>query len=346
MFLWFHTPANRRGFLFVAGYVRIFIVFPLHPVLYLPMNQKIITIVGGTGFLGRYIVRRLAKAGYTLRVISRHPDAALYLKTAGDVGQVVLMGGDIARPETIAGKLEGSFAVINLVGILYETGAQTFNAVQAQGAEKLAQMARAALADRFIHVSALAIEKGAGSKYARTKIIGENAVLAAFPDATILRPSIIFGPEDNFINQFARMSAISPVLPLIGGGKNRFQPVYVDDVARAVEVCLTDNSAKGQTYELGGPETYTFREILQYILDLTGRRRKLVNVPFSAASTLGSFAEMLPRPLITRDQVKLLKADNVVSPESKHFDHLGIKPVGLEAVVPEYLSRHKPLAAA
>lgn len=311
------------------------------------MEPKIVTIVGGTGFLGRYAVRRLARAGYRLRVVARRPDAALHLKTAGDVGQIVLLPGDVTRPETLSGKLDGSHAVVNLTGILFESGRQTFDAVHTKGADRLAQAAKAAGVKRFIHVSALAIDKAPGSRYAHSKLMGESAVLEAFPDATILRPSIIFGPEDNFFNQFARMASLSPVLPLIGGGNTRFQPVYVDDAAAAIEASLTRPDAKGHIYELGGPNIYTFKALLQYILTTTGKRAKLLTLPFSTASLIGAAGEWLPKPPLTRDQVTLLKTDNVVSPNARTFANLGITPKAMEQIVPQYLARfHKPGMAA
>lgn len=310
------------------------------------MEQKIVTIIGGTGFVGRYVVKRLAAAGYTIRVIARHPDAALHLKTSGHVGQIVLMSGDLADPETLVGKLDYSYAVINLVGVLFESGRQSFSHLHAQGAEKLAQMAKAAGAQRFVHLSALGIDKAKGSNYARSKLLGEKAVLAAFPEATILRPSIIFGPEDNFYNQFATMAGIAPALPLIGGGKTKFQPVYVGDVAQAVEVCLARPEAMGATYELGGPRVYSFQEILEYILQTIGKKRPLVPLPFAIAKFKACFLELMPRPLLTRDQVTLLKTDNIVTPGAPGFAQLGISPTAVEIIVPEYLSRFQRKTAA
>ncbi|MFW0777266.1 MAG: complex I NDUFA9 subunit family protein [Rickettsiales bacterium] len=309
------------------------------------MRNKIITVIGGTGFLGRYVVKRLAKAGYTIRVICRRPNSALHLKTAGDVGQIVLMSGNLANPESLRDKLANSYAVINLVGVLFESGKQTFTNLHAQGAEKIALMAKEAGAERFIHISALGVDKNTDSAYARSKAVGERAVQSAFPGATILRPSVIFGPEDNFFNQFATMASLSPALPLIGGGKTKFQPVYVDNVAKAIVLCLTQD-VQGETFELGGPRTYSFREILEYIMHTIGKKRMLINVPFNVASTMGMGCEILPRPVLTRDQVRLLKHDNVVSPNAKTFAHLGISPAAVEVIVPEYLARYNRKAAA
>jgi uncharacterized protein YbjT (DUF2867 family) len=310
------------------------------------MEQRVITIVGGTGFLGRYVVKLLASAGYRLRVISRRPNAALHLKTAGSVGQIVLVSGNITDPATLVGKIEDSYAVINLAGILFESGKQSFAQIHAHGAEKLAQMAKAAGIQRFIHVSALGVDKARNSDYARTKLLGEKAVLSAFPEATILRPSVIFGPEDNFFNQFAAMASLSPALPLLGGGRMRFQPVYVGDVAKAIEVCLNRPDAMGQVYELGGPNTYSFREILNYIMQVTGKQRMLVPVPLKLASVIGLCSEILPRPPLTRDQVKLLRSDNVVSNGARTFAHLGIVPTAVEIIVPQYLQRFQKKMAA
>ncbi|MDX2112182.1 MAG: complex I NDUFA9 subunit family protein [Alphaproteobacteria bacterium] len=309
-------------------------------------HTPIITLIGGSGFLGRYVARRLAKAGYRLRIICRNPDAAAHLKTAGDVGQIALVAGNIARPETLKGKLDGSFAVINLVGVLFESGKQNFTALHAKGAETLALMAREAGAERFIQISSLGVDRAADSAYARTKLLGEKAVQAAFPAATILRPSVVFGAEDNFFNQFAQMASLAPALPLIGGGKTRFQPVYVDDVAAAVEASLNDETTMGETYELGGPRVYSFREILEYILRTTDRRRYLAPLPMALASMIGAASEILPRPPLTRDQVRLLKYDNIVSPGARSFAHLGITPTAVETIVPGYLARYNRKVAA
>lgn len=309
--------------------------------------DQIVTIIGGSGFIGRYVVRRLAKAGYRLRVVCRRPDAALHLKTAGDVGQITLMRGDMMRPETIAPALEHAYAVINLSGVLVESSRCPFMSVHARGPERLAQMAKAAHVQRFIHVSALGVDKAAGSRYARSKLLGEKAVLAAFPEALILRPSVIFGPEDNFINQFAQMAALAPALPLIGGGATLFQPVYVDDVAAAIQACLTLEEGKHHIFELGGPQTLSFKQILEYILRQIGKSRPLVPLPFSLAAVIGAFGEWLPRPPLTRDQVRLLRFDNVVSAGARTLAHLGIKPTPMEAVVPGYLARFgRPKQAA
>jgi NADH dehydrogenase len=310
------------------------------------MEQRVVTILGGTGFLGHYVVQQLAKAGYRIRVVSRNPDAGQDLITYGDVGQIALLPGNITEPASYSGALKGSYAVINLVGILYEKGKQRFSEIHSLGAEKLAVAAKEAGAARFIHISALGVENECGSGYARSKILGERAVISAFPEATIIRPGIMFGAEDNFYNKFAKMAQISPLLPLIGGGKTLFQPVYVADVAAAIVVCLEKSETKGQTYELGGPDIYSFRQIMEYILAVTGKRRLLVPVPFGLAYLLGRFAEFYPKPILTRDQVKILKHDNNVNPTAKSFALLGIKPTAVEIVAPEYLSIYHKKAAA
>jgi len=308
---------------------------------YLPMRNKIITIVGGTGFVGRYVVKLLAERSYSIRVIARNPDAALHLKTAGEVGQIVLVRGNLARPESLQGKLDNSWAVINLVGILFETNHQNFSALHAKGAEKLAQLAKQAGAERFVHMSSIGVDKAVTSKYARTKEMGEKAVKAAFPEATILRPSIIFGPEDQFFNKFAALSCIAPALPLIDGGKTKFQPVYVCDVARAVLAVLENAACQGTTFELGGPSVYSFRELLAFICTSICRSPFLLNIPFGIASVMSYFTELLPNPPLTHDQVALLKHDNIVSDNAKTFKTLGIAPEALEVIVPEYLARFK-----
>jgi NADH dehydrogenase len=304
------------------------------------MRNKIVTVVGGTGFVGRYVVKLLATRGYTIRVIARNPELALHLKTAGDVGQVVLVPGNLARPQSLQGKLDNSWAVVNLVGILFESTRQNFSAVHAKGAEKLAQLAKPAGAERFVHMSSLGVDKMVKSKYAHTKAMGEKAVRAAFPEATILRPSVIFGNEDQFFNSFASMAQLFRALPLIGGGHTKFQPVYVNDVAQAVVAALEKDSTQGEIYELGGPDTYSFRELLKYVCKVTGRSPLMLPIPFGLASLIGYFTQLLPRPPITHDQVGMLEHDSVVSIGAKTFRDLGITPTALETVVPQYLARY------
>ena len=313
------------------------------------MDSRIITVVGGTGFIGRYVVKRLAKAGYRVRVISRNPEAALPLKTAGDPGQIVLLGANLAKPESFTGMLEGSYAVVNLVGILFESGKQSVDTLQSRGAESLAKAAKSAGVQRFIQLSAIGVDRASGSHYARTKLLGEKAVQAAFPGATILRPSVVFGAEDQFFNEFAKMAQFAPALPLIGGGTTQFQPVYVDDVAHAIEISLQDDRTMGETYELGGPKIYSFRQILELITRTIHKPRALVTIPFAAAGPIALGAEIayklvpvIRKPALTRDQLKLLKHDNVVSPKAKTFANLGIQPTSVESVVPAFLARFAP----
>jgi NADH dehydrogenase len=232
--------------------------------------------------------------------------------------------------------------VINLAGILFESGKQSFSTVQTTGAEKLAHMARAAGVEVFIQMSALGVEKASGSRYASSKLMGEKAVQTAFPTATILRPSIVFGEEDNFFNQFATIAGFSPVLPLIGGGTTKFQPVYVDDVAKAIEAALSNKNMRGKIYELGGPKIYSFKEILQFITTTIYKPRCLTTLPYGLANIVGFFNELLPRPMITRDQIKLLKQDNIVSANTLTFADIGITPQNVEAIVPHYLARFAP----
>lgn len=311
-------------------------------------NSKIVTVVGGSGFIGRYVVKLLAERGYVIRVVARNPESALPLKTAGNVGQIVLTQGNLAQPETLQGKLDGSWAVVNLVGILFETSQQNFASLHAQGAEKLAQMARQAGVERYVHMSSLGVDKVVKSKYARTKSMGEKTVRAALPGAVILRPSVVFGAEDQFYNNFASMASLLPALPLIGGGMTRFQPVYVADVARAVLCALENPETTGETYELGGPGVYNFRDILAYICQITGHRPALLNVPFGLMRFASFFTELLPNPPLTRDQVSMLEMDNIVAPGAKGFAELGIAPLAVEAIVPDYLARYAkrlPVAA-
>ncbi len=309
-------------------------------------QQKTVTVIGGAGFLGTYVVRQLARSGWRVLVASRNPAAAAQLKPAGDVGQIVPFRCNIRDISSLQQAFAQSDAVVNLAGILFESGKQTFTAIHAQAPEKLAQLAASSGINKFVHVSALGVDKATGSKYARTKMLGEKAVLAALPTATILRPSVIFGPEDNFINQFACMASLAPALPLIGGGRTRFQPVYVADVASAVDACLKRSDTAGEVYELGGPQTYTFREILEYIMEAIGKKRRLVSMPFGMAGVAGTFGELLPKPPLTRDQVQLLRHDNVVSPNTKGFAALGISPASMDMIVPEYLGRFTRKVAA
>ena len=302
------------------------------------MNTKLVTIFGGSGFLGRHTVRALARAGWRIKVATRHPNRAFFLRPLGAVGQIDFVKCDVADAASVAQALTGSQAVINLTGILFEKG-QTFEDVQADGAANIAQAAAAAGVGSLVHVSAIGADAESDSSYAVTKAEGESSVREAFPKAVILRPSIVFGPEDGFFNKFAAMARFLPALPLIGGGRTRFQPVFVGDVAQAIVTSLSRQD--GRTYELGGPGTYSFKELLQLILRETGRRRALIPMPFGIAFLKAAFLQLLPKPLLTIDQVRLLKKDNVVSPTAPGLADLGITPTSVEAVIPSYLWRYR-----
>ncbi len=303
------------------------------------------TIIGGSGFIGRHIVRALAQRGYRLRAASRRPDLALHLQPLGTPGQIMPVQANVRYPASLTAACAGASVVIYLPAVLAESGPQTFEALHVFGAEAAAKAARAAGAGMFIHMSAIGADAESASTYARTKAEGEARVKAAFPGAIIIRPSVVFGPEDNLFNRFAALARIAPALPLIGGGMTRFAPVYVGDVAEAVARLVDQGIASGRVYELGGPEEMTLKEIIAYTLKVTGRHRLLVNLPWRAASLLGSVAGLLPKPAITADQVELLKKDNLVSDQAKRegrtFEALGIKPQGVEAIVPAYLYRFR-----
>ena len=303
------------------------------------MNTNLVTVFGGSGFVGRHTVRALARAGWRIRVAVRHPNRAFFLRPLGSVGQIDIIKCDITDPDQVARALHGADAAVNLCGILFQAG-QTFEDLQADGAAHVAQAAAAAGLGALVHVSALGADTESNSEYAVTKAEGEEAVREAFPKAVILRPSIIFGPEDGFFNKFAALARFTPALPLIGGGRTRFQPVFVGDVAQAVVTSLSRQD--GRTYELGGPAVYSFKELLQLILRETGRRRILVPLPFGLALLKAAFLQILPKPLLTVDQVRLLKKDNVVSPTAPGLAELGITPTSVEAVVPSYLWRFHP----
>jgi NADH dehydrogenase len=305
------------------------------------MDLGVVTVFGGSGFVGRAVVQELARGGARVRVACRRPDEALRCKPAGDVGQIVPIPANVRDDASVAAAVRGADAVINLVGVLYESGRQTFHAVHAEAPGRIAAAAAAAGAKRLVHVSAIGADAAAGSAYARSKGAGERAVRAAFPAATIVRPSIVFGPEDGFFNLFAGLARFTPVLPLIGGGHTRFQPVYVGDVAEAVRAALVSADAAGRTYELGGPRVYSFRALLELMLSVIERRRLLVPVPFCLATAEAFFLEKIPMPLLTRDQVNQLKTDNVVTPGAAGLADLGIRATALEVVLPTYLTRYR-----
>ncbi|SHK65131.1 NADH dehydrogenase [Bradyrhizobium lablabi] len=307
--------------------------------------DTLITVFGGSGFLGRHVVRALAKRDYRIRVAVRRPELAGHLQPLGRVGQIHAVQANLRYPASVEAAMRDSHAAINLVGILAESGAQSFDAVQALGAGAVAKTAAAAGA-RMVHVSAIGADENSPSSYARSKAAGEKAVLSAVPSATILRPSVVFGPEDQFTNRFAALARISPMLPLIGGGLTKLQPVYVGDVATAVADAVDGKTKQGAAYELGGPEVLTMREIMEIILSTIERRRMLVSLPFGLAKLQALFLQFAPGPLkLTPDQVELLRSDNVVSSAAKHADltleALGIAPDSLEAIAPQYLWRFR-----
>jgi NADH dehydrogenase len=306
--------------------------------------DRLITVFGGSGFLGRHVVRALAKRGYRIRVAVRRPDLAGHLQPLGRVGQIHAVQANLRYPASIAAAVRDADVVINLVGILFERGRQQFDTVQAMGAEAIA-LAASAHGAKMIHVSAIGADENSTSAYARSKAKGEKLVLAAVPGATILRPSIVFGPEDDFFNRFAALARFAPALPLIGGGATRFQPVYVGDVADAVVAAVEGQTMPGATYELGGPKVFTFKELMEYVLATVERKRLLVPLPFFAAKIKATFLQLMPKPLLTPDQVELLRSDNVVSAEATSggltLTGLGIAPRAVETVVPTYLWRFR-----
>ena len=308
-------------------------------------QDTLVTVFGGSGFLGRNVVRALARSDYRIRVAVRRPELAGHLQPLGKVGQIHAVQANLRYPASVTAAMRDSHIAINLVGILAEGGAQTFDAVQGKGAETVAQAASAA-GSRLVHVSAIGADANSASGYARAKAAGEAAVRAAIPAATILRPSVVFGPEDQFTNRFAALARISPALPLIGGGLTQMQPVYVGDVATAVADAVDGKAKAGATYELGGPEVLTMREIMQIILDTTDRNRMLVSLPFGMARLQSRFLQFAPGAMkLTPDQVTLLQSDNVVSDAAKSagltLEGLGITPDSMEAVVPQYLWRFR-----
>ena len=310
------------------------------------MARHVVTVFGGSGFLGRHLVRRLARSGAIVRVAVRDPVGAEFLKTAGDVGQIVPIRASVTDAAQVAAAVHGAEDVITLVGILYESGGATFRRIHVEGAMTVAQAAAAAGVKRLIHVSALGADATSPSLYAQTKAEGEAAAREAFPAATIVRPAVVFGPEDNFFNMFAGIMRLSPVLPVFGDGSVKMQPVYVADVADALMAIRADRRTAGQTYELGGPKVYTFKELMALVLAVTGRRRLLLPVPFWAASFAAWFLQFLPHPLLTTDQVAQLQRDNVVGPGASGLIDLGIQPTAAEAILPTYLARFRLPALA
>lgn len=305
------------------------------------MTPNLVTVFGGAGFIGRQVVRELAALGCRVRVACRDPEQALALKPAGDVGQITPIQANIRHDGSVRAAVRGADAVVNLVGILYESGNQRFQTVHEAGARRIAEAAKADGISNFVQLSALGASSESTSLYARSKAAGEAAVRAVIPEAVVIRPSVVFGPQDDFVNRFASMMRIAPALPLVGGGHTKFQPVYVGDVADAILKVLTDSAQKGRTFELGGPTVYTFKEILELIMRETGRHVGLVPLPYDLAKVMGFFMELLPVPPMTRDQVELLKSDNVCSGNLPGLRDLGIEPKAAEIVLPTYVDIYR-----
>lgn len=305
---------------------------------------KLVTVFGGSGFLGGHVVRALAKRGYRIRVATRRPERASHLQPLGNVGQIHAVQANLRVRWSVDRAVQGADHVVNLVGLLSESGRQTFAAVQDSGARAVAEAARAAGAG-LTHVSAIGADASSRSRYAQTKARAENAAFETVPDAVVLRPSIMFGPEDKFFNRFANMARFSPFLPLIGGGTTKFQPVFAGDVADAVALSVDGAVQRGRIYELGGPEIMDFRQIMERLLDIIGRKRTLLPIPWWVASMQASVLGLLPNPLLTRDQLILLRQDNIVSSEAEQDGRtlagLGIQPQSTAAILPTYLWRFR-----
>ncbi|RCS25197.1 complex I NDUFA9 subunit family protein [Phyllobacterium salinisoli] len=307
-------------------------------------KPKLVTVFGGSGFVGRHVVAALAQRGYRVRVAVRRPTLAPYLQPLGNMGQIQAVQANLRYRWSIDRAVAGADHVINLVGILAQGGSQRFDAVQAAGARAVAEAARAA-GIPLTHMSAIGADPHSASAYARTKAEGEKAVHETLPEAVIIRPSIIFGPEDGFFNKFANMARFSPFLPLIGGGETKFQPVYVGDVAETIARSVDGTLERGKTYEIGGPEVMSFRRCMEEMLEVVDRKRVFIPIPWSVARLIGSVAGLLPKPVITSDQVTQLQHDNVVSDkaasEGRTLEGIGIRPTGTDAILPSYLWRFR-----
>jgi NADH dehydrogenase len=308
-------------------------------------SAKLVTVFGGSGFIGRYVVQALAKRGHRIRVAVRRPDLAGHVQPLGMVGQIKPIQANLRYRWSIDRAVEGADSVVNLVGILAEAGRQTFDAVQSFGPRAIGEAARAAGVARVVHNSAIGADQPSTVGYIHSKAEGEAGLLESFPDAVIMRPSIVFGPEDHFFNRFAGMARLSPALPLIGGGKTRFQPVFAGDVGEAIARAVDGEARRGAIYELGGPEVLTFRQCMERLLKVTKRRRLLLPVPWPVARIMGQVGEFVPGQPLTRDQVRMLRFDNVVSEDAKNDGRtlagLGIEATALEVVLPTYLTRFR-----
>ena len=305
----------------------------------------LVTVFGGSGFVGSQVVQALAKRGWRVRIACRRPDRAWKLQTAGQVGQFQSVRCDVTRPEDVAAALRGADAAINLVGILYESGRRTFHALHTEASRTIAEACAAAGVSRLVQVSAIGASPESASDYALSKAAAEVAVREVKPDAVVIRPSIVFGAGDGFLNRFAALASMAPALPLIGGGRTKFQPVYVADVAEAIARATTGREAAGRTFELGGPAVMTFEDVLKLIRRETYRSFGLIPLPFFAARAIGSLAQLTAKvgiaPVLTRDQVVLLESDNVVADGAEGLAQLGIEPTGIEAIAASYLWRYR-----
>ena len=304
-------------------------------------TRKLATVFGGSGFIGRYVVKRLAARGYVVRVAGRYPEAALFLKPMGNVGQIVPLAASLNDEAAVTRAIEGSEFVVNAVGILAESRAGDFQRIHAEGPGRIARIAASAGVRKLVHISALGADPRSDSLYASSKAAGEAQVLQAFPHATILRPSVVFGPEDHFFNRFAGMARMLPFMPVVAG-ETKFQTVYVGDVADAILAALDREDAAGRVFELGGPRVLSMREMLTYILKETGRDHRMVNMPMCVMRLQARILQHLPGKLLTVDQLKLLAKDNVVTPGSSGLAELGVTPTPIEQVVPAYLRRFQP----
>ncbi len=309
-------------------------------------NNTVVTVFGGSGFLGRYVVQALARTGCRIKVAVRRPDLALHLQPLGGVGQIALIQANVRDDRSVSEALRGADAAINLVGILQQSARQKFRAVHAEAPERIAKAARAHGAQALVQVSAIGADRLSNSVYARTKGDGEARVQAAFPEAVIVRPSLIFGPEDNFFNRFGALSRLSPIMPVIGG-KTLMQPVFAGDVGQAIAAALGGQATEGAVYELGGPAIYTFRELLKKTCEWTEHPRPLLSIPFWIMKIPAFFLQLVPGSPITVDQLRLLQCDNVVSADAVHdrrtLQGLGVsEPQSIEAIVPSYLQRYRP----
>lgn len=306
------------------------------------ISHSTIAVIGGTGFIGRNIVEQLARQGARVKILARNVDRAKFLKPMGDVGQISIQAGNALDDEALSDVLQGCDAVVNTIGILAEQGDQKFASLQAELPQRIGKLAKANNLKSVVQISAIGADISSPSVYARSKAMGETSLKKSFPNAVILRPSLVFGVGDSFINRFASMAVLAPGLPVIGGGKNKVQPVFVGDVAQAVVAVLQDQNTKGKTFELGGPTVMSFQQVMAYILKGIKRKRMLLPVPFAAMQLAATAMSILPNPPVTRDQLKLLKIDNVVGTTANTLDDLGIKPTPIELITPSYLERFQP----